>query len=117
MEGRIPARLSSDAAPEPYSGGVRGVFRRHLMPLICLGVAGVAGFAAVLDHHWKESRAHNAEVREWYCAHLGKRCAGPSSATIERHWNERELAYETLVVILGGGSLGWSAILESRRRR
>ncbi len=104
MEGRIPARPPSGAAPEPYSGSVgvwRRLLRRHLVSLVSLAVAGLICVAAVADHRDKQSRIDRAEVAEWYCTHLGTRCGGPSSESIERHWNERQLGYEIAASVFG----------------
>ena len=76
--------------------------RRHLASLLCFAVAGVIGLAAIADHRNKQSRAIKAEVLEWYCAHDGTHCGGPSSARIEAHWNKRQLGYEIAVSGLGG---------------
>jgi len=104
MEGRIPARRAlGPAAPGPYHRRtMRRVPRRHLVPIVCLAVAGLIGVAAIVDHRWKQSRINHAELLEWYCQHRGTRCGGPSSESIEAHWNQRELGYEIAVVALGG---------------
>jgi hypothetical protein len=118
VEGRIPARLPSGAAPEPYLSGVmEGLVRRHLLPLICFALAGLIGISAIADHRWKQARINRAELSEWYCTHRGTRCGGPSSEAIERHWNQRQVAYEVVVILLGGGALAWSAVREARRAR
>jgi hypothetical protein len=61
---------------------------------VCLALAAVIALAAVLDHRNKAARMNRAERSEWYCENLATRCHGPSSASIERHWNEREAGYE-----------------------
>jgi hypothetical protein len=89
------------AAPEPYPGAVFGVLRRLALPLACFAAAGVIGVAAIADHVKKQARMDRAEVGEWYCAHEGTRCGGPSSDSIESHWNERQVGYEVAVSVLG----------------
>src|SRR3954470_1373265 len=105
MEGRIPAREPSGAAPEPYPGSVRGVLRRHLLPLVCFALAGLIGVGAIVDHRVKQGRMNRAELSEWYCTHQNTRCGGSSSAGIERDWNERQVAYELVVIALGSAAL------------
>src|SRR4051812_42252637 len=117
MEGWIPARLLSGAAPELYCASVRGVLRRHLLPLVCFALAGLIGVAAIVDHRWKNVRADRAQLSEWYCEHRNTRCGGPSSGAIERHWNERQVGYEVAVVVLSSGALVASSVREARRRR
>jgi hypothetical protein len=72
--------------------------------LALVAVAALIGVAAVVDHSWKQRRINRAELSEWYCRHKGTRCGGPSSSAIERHWNERQAAYETAVVVLVGAA-------------
>jgi hypothetical protein len=62
--------------------------------IVCLALAAAIALAAVLDHDNKAARMNRAERSEWYCEHLATRCHGPSSASIERHWNEREAGYK-----------------------
>ena len=76
--------------------------RRHLVSIACLAAAGLIGVAAIADHRNKNERINRAEVAELYCRNLGTRCGGPSSYTIERHWNQRQSVYEIAVVALGG---------------
>lgn len=85
--------------------------------VVCLLAAAVLGVAAVADHRNKQARIDRAELAEWYCAHAGTRCGGASSAEIERHWNERQLAYEWSIIALGGlGTLRVAAPGILRRR-
>ena len=76
----------------------------RLAAALLLATALIAGIAAV-DHAWKSHRSNRAQVLEWYCSHQGTHCGGPSSAVIERHWNERELVYE----IVGAALLATAA--------
>jgi len=76
--------------------------RRHRASLLCFVLAGAIGVAAIADHWNKQSRALKAELLEWYCAHEGTHCGGPSSERIEAHWNSRQFAYEIAVSGLGG---------------
>jgi hypothetical protein len=78
------------------------VLRRHLLAVVCFAAAGLIGLAAVADHRNKNARSNRAQVSEWYCEHRGTRCGGPSSASIEAHWQSRQWAYEVAVVALGG---------------
>jgi hypothetical protein len=75
------------------------------MSIVCLAVAGLIGVAAIVDHRWKQARIDRAHVSEWYCFHDGTQCGGPSSSSIEKHWNERQEGYEIAVVALGGFAL------------
>jgi hypothetical protein len=68
------------------------------LPLALAAAAILVAGLGIADHTWKGRRGNRAQLREWYCVHQGTRCGGPSSAAIERHWNERELAYEIVVV-------------------
>jgi hypothetical protein len=82
----------------------------RLSAALLLAAALLAG-AAFADHRWKDSRANHAQVLEWYCTHRGTKCGGPSSAAIERHWNQRELVYE----IVGAGLLAAAATVGVHR--
>jgi hypothetical protein len=93
------------------------VLRRHLRPLACLALAGLIGVAAIVDHRWKQDRIDDAQLKHWYCVHLGTQCDGPSWRVIEKNWNERQVAYEVAVAVLAGGALAWGGLLEARRRR
>jgi len=85
---------------------------------VCLTLAVAIALTAVLDHHNKAARMNRAERSEWYCEKLATRCHGPSSASIERHWNEREAGYKVAF-----GALVVSGVLclvlgsAARRRR
>jgi len=81
---------------------VRLFLRRHWASLLCFAAAGAIVVAAIADHSNKGSRIYEAEVLEWYCAHEGTHCDGPSSERIETGWNERELGYEIAVGALSG---------------
>jgi hypothetical protein len=85
--------------------------------LVCLGLAGLVAVAAIIDHRWKQARIDDAQVQHWYCVHRGTQCGGPSWRAIERRWNERQVAYEFVVIVLGGSALAGSALLEIRGRR
>lgn len=76
--------------------------RRYWASLLCFALAAAIGLAAIADHRNKGSRTGKAEVLEWYCAHDGTQCGGPSSKRIEADWNERELGYVIAVSALGG---------------
>ena len=89
----------------PYRGLVTALLRRHLVSIVCLAAAGLIGVAAIIDHRNKQARIDRAHVAEWYCAHDGTRCGGPSSEKIEEHWNERQEGYEIAVVALSGFAL------------
>jgi hypothetical protein len=86
----------------PYFWTVALVVRRHLMSIACLAAAGLIGVGAIVDHRHKQGRINRAEVAEWYCTNRGTRCGGPSSARIEKHWNQRQWGYEIAVAALGG---------------
>jgi len=79
----------------------------------------LVGMVAVVDHHEKQARLERAEVLAWYCTHRDTRCGGPSSKRIEARWNKRQLAYEWVVALLGGGGLTCVALqlLRPRMRR
>jgi hypothetical protein len=109
-EGRIPAWQPSGAAPEPYCGVI---FDRLAMVLVAAAV--LIGIGAVVDHHAKQARINRAEIGEWYCLHRGTRCGGPSSDRIEARWNERQSAYEAVVVALGATAVA-RVVLRARRR-
>ena len=81
---------------------MRGTLRRHLLSVVALVIAALIIPLGLIDHHRKQLRMNEAEVGEWYCAHLGTRCDGPSSASIEDHWNTREACYVALLVALTG---------------
>lgn len=81
------------------------------LPAVLLLAVVLVVAAATADHAWKTHRANDAERREWYCAHAGTRCGGPSSASIERHWNQRELVYE----LVGAGLLTAAATVAVHR--
>jgi hypothetical protein len=116
MEGRIPAwRPVLIAAPEPYPGPVAGVGRRFALPLAFAAAAVVLAITAVVDHSWKQRRINHAEVAEWYCAHEGTRCGGPSSERIEAAWNRRQLGYE--IGASSFGALGVAVAVARLRRR
>ncbi len=70
------------------------------LPAALLAAAVLVAGIAVVDHRNESGRGNHAELLEWYCSHDGTHCGGPSSASIERHWNERELAYEIVFVAL-----------------
>jgi hypothetical protein len=76
---------------------------REMGPLVAgcglLLLVLVVGLIAIADHSNKTARNNHAELLEWYCTHRGTRCGGPSSASIERHWNERQRAYEVVVTV------------------
>ena len=86
---------------------------RYWASLLCFALAAAIGLAAIADHRNKGSRLDKAEVLEWYCAHDGTHCGGPSSERIEAHWNERELGY----VIAVSGLSGFAILLFAGRRR
>jgi hypothetical protein len=81
--------------------------RRYWASLLCLALAAAIGLAGIADHTNKQSRMEKAEVLEWYCAHDGTHCGGPSSDGIEAHWNERELGYQIAL----GGLCGFAILL------
>jgi hypothetical protein len=83
---------------------MRGL-RRFLLPLALFAFAGVVGLAAIADHRWKQRRTNHAEILEWQCVHEHTHCGGPSSAAMERHWNERQLGYEVAVSLLGASAI------------
>ena len=89
--------------------------RRVWIGLASFALAGIVGLVAIADHRHKSAAGDRAELAEWYCTHLGTRCGGPSSAAIERRWNERELGYEVAVTILG--LFGTANLLLGLRRR
>ena len=89
--------------------------RRFVLPALLFALAGLIGVGAIADHRNKSGRMNRAELLEWYCAHDGTRCGGPSSAAIERHWNERQIGYEAAVVILGSTAILLAAIRARRR--
>ncbi|HEY3542582.1 MAG TPA: hypothetical protein VGK79_08565 [Gaiellaceae bacterium] len=89
--------------------------RRFLLPVALFVLAGVIGVIAVADHRWKQRRMNRVEVGEWYCVHFGTRCPRPSSATIERRWNDRQLAYEIAVAAIGGAAVFVAARRAVRR--
>ena len=80
-------------------------------------LALVIGLIAIADHTNKTARSNHAELLEWYCTYRGTRCGGPSSASIERHWNERQMAYEVVVVVLAAGAVVCFASAWASRRR
>ena len=75
--------------------------RRYLIAAACCAAAAAIALVAIADHRWEERRQDRAQVAEWYCAHTGTRCGGPSSRRIERHWNEREAVYIVAALALG----------------
>ncbi len=79
-----------------------GVLRRHRLSIACYVLAGLIGVVAIADHQNKQQRANRAELAEWFCAHQGTRCGGPSSERIEAHWNVRQWGYEIAVTGLAG---------------
>jgi hypothetical protein len=89
------------------------LLRRFALLLVCLAFAGAVGVVAIADHGHKAARLNRVEVAEWYCAHDGTRCGGPSSARIEARWNARQRRYEIAVAGLGGLAI----LLGTRRQR
>ncbi len=79
---------------------MRGSLRRHLLSVVAFALAALIIPIGLIDHHHKQMRMNDAEVGEWYCAHLETRCNGPSSSSIEEHWNTREAGYVALFVAL-----------------
>ena len=94
-----------------------GVVGRYLLAFACLAVGVVVALAGVLDHRNKQQRENKAESAEWYCAHTGTQCGGPSSARIEARWERRERAYEVVLVACGGVALGSLALARFRTSR
>ena len=90
-----------------------GIGRRRWVGLACLLLAVAIAAIAVVDHRNKQSRANHAELEAWYCVHKGTRCGGPSAERIERHWNERQIAYEGAVAILAACGLACIALAGS----
>jgi hypothetical protein len=90
------------------------MLRRPWIGLVGLALALLLGLAAIVDHHQKNVRTNRAELAEWYCTHAGTRCGGPSSAVMERRWDEREVGYEIAVGCLG--VFGTASLVGSRRR-
>jgi len=84
---------------------VRWIRRPRAAGCGLIALALVIGLIAIADHTNKRARMNHAELLEWYCAHQGTRCGGPSSSAIERHWNERQTAYEILVSVLAAAGL------------
>jgi hypothetical protein len=89
--------------------------RRHLLPLVSLGLAALIAVAALVDHSWKQRRIYRVEVAAWYCEHQGLDCEHTSWAAIERHWNQRQLAYEIAVALFGASGLVLAAYRRARR--
>ena len=79
-----------------------GVLRRHRLSIACYVLAGTIGVVAIADHRNKPRRIESRRAPEWFCAHQGTRCGGPSSDRIEEQWNERQWAYEIAVIGLAG---------------
>jgi hypothetical protein len=80
-------------------------------------LALMTGGIAIVDHHVKQRRIDRAEVLSWFCVHQGTRCGGPVPERIEKRWNERQIAYESAVVLLtlaGGGCLIFAVASERR---
>jgi hypothetical protein len=97
--------MFTTAGTESLINTLRLFLRRHRLSLLGFALAGAIGLAAIADHVNKQSRMNKAEILEWYCAHDGTRCGGPSSERIEAHWNGRQLGYEIAVVGLSGVAL------------
>jgi hypothetical protein len=93
------------------------IARRHLVSILCLALAAMIGLAAIADHRNKQDRINRAEVAEWYCAHQQVRCRGPSSNSIEAHWNQRQWMYQIVVVGLGGTAVALLAFRSFRSSR
>jgi hypothetical protein len=93
------------------------VLRRHWPSIVALLVAAAIVPIAVADHHNKQARINRAEASEWYCTHLGERCGGPSSVTIEDDWNVRQVAYEAAFVALATVAVGSFAFRATSPRR
>jgi hypothetical protein len=91
------------------------LLRRHLVSIVGLVLAGLIGLAAIIDHIDKGHRMDRAERLEWYCAHQGTHCGGPSSERIENDWNKRQLGYEIAVIAIGGAALARIVVRERRR--
>jgi hypothetical protein len=89
--------------------------RRHLLSIVCFLAAGLIGVVAIADHGYKTRRIDRAEIASWYCAHDGSRCGGPSPYVMERRWNQRQLAYEAAVGVLGGLAIVRFAVRAIRR--
>jgi hypothetical protein len=87
------------------------ILRRLALPLACLALAGTVGVVAIADHRLKAARLNRLEIAEWYCAHHGTRCGGPSSARLESRWQARQVGYE--IVVAGLGAL--AIVLGGRR--
>lgn len=93
---------------------LRRQWRRHLVSIACLALAGLIAAAAIVDHEWKSRRINRAELATWYCEHESIYCGGASPVAMERHWNERQLAYEAAVIALAGFAVGRVAVRAAR---
>jgi hypothetical protein len=95
----------------------RSGFRLFGLALVVLAFA--VGTIAIVDHRLKQQRINHAELLEWYCVNQGTRCGGPDPDRIERRWNERQVAYESTVVLLtlAGVVCIVLAVASGRRKR
>lgn len=93
------------------------IARRHHASIICLALAATVGLVAIADHRNKQDRMNRAEHAEWDCAHKQVRCGGPSSNSIEVHWNQRQWMYQIVVVGLGGAAVALLAFRSLRSIR
>lgn len=93
--------------------------RRVVIGIACIALAGAIGLAAIVDHRNKQARINRAELAEWYCEYDGTQCGGASSARIETHWNQRQVAYEIAVGLFTAAALvaGGSALRVAPRRK
>jgi len=68
--------------------------------MIAISVSGV------LDHRHKDAVVRRLNRAPWYCAHDHVRCGEAKRDTsLERGWDEREVGYESALVLIGAATL------------
>lgn len=65
-----------------------------------LVLAAAVFVTGVVDHHEKQAKINRVEEDNWYCRHLGERCATPDADVYEDHWERRERWYAAAIVVL-----------------
>jgi hypothetical protein len=55
-----------------------------------------------VDHHLKQRSINEAQVADYFCRVQHVRCGHESWHRIEERWQSRQLAYEIVLIVVGG---------------